>query len=482
MELLINGQSLALPLDFEIELEEVNPFFSEVGSQSLPITLPYTPRNLEMLGHPERIANTFKLDTEYEAVLRHGVLQKVGRLVIFSASKESGIETTFYLDEGDFYTQIKDVHMSNLNFSQNSDPFTGTYAEKAKQWLKHFERVQRGEVKADYAIFPVCTKIETSDDDNERFYDGSNCEFLNAPDPNMASSYVTSLQPLLGYNEREIDGVVCPVGYGVTPFLKLNYLLHTLFAHFGYMLQESILDTDPDLSKIVLLNNTADTICSGKLDYKQLVPSCAVTTFLDVIRNKFCCEFIIDGRTRLVHAKFMQELGATPVDMDLSPYLIEKPVISHEDFLQLKLTSGTSLEFAQPVTETMEQLFRENIYITQAIESNFGSAFTIANEVVMRNATGQFYKQLSENKNIKFERIGSTYFNYDKKTEKLKYDERESEDEQLPMLPLDVRFVMPGGTVYSTAMYCPFIGEVRHLNTGIKKDGEAAEEKRMRMM
>jgi hypothetical protein len=36
---------------------------------------------------------------------------------------------------------------------------------------------------------------------------------------------------------------------------------------------------------------------------------------------------------------------------------------------------------------------------------------------------------------------------------------------------------MPGGSTYYTGMYCPFIGEVRHLNTGIKKDGEAKEEK-----
>jgi hypothetical protein len=469
MELLINGQPLALPLDFEIELEEVNPFFSEVGSQSLPITLPYTPHNLEVLGHPERIAHTFKLDTEHEAVLRHGVLQKVGRLVIFSASKESGIETNFYLNDGEFYTIIKDVHMNQLNFAGNPfDPYAGTAAEKAKQWIQHFEKVQRGITTADYAIFPVCTNIDTTEKDEQwRAH-----ELLNEPNPNTRAIP----RPLLGYEERTVNDVQFPIGYGITPFLKFNYVLQSLFAHFKYTLLPSLFNTDPDLSKMVLLNNTADAVCSGKLDYRQLVPSCSVTSFINTIRNKFCCDFIPDSRTKTISVKFLQTLSNTLPDMDISPFIVDEPIITHDDFKQLRLIGGTGLEFAQPATETFEDLIHENIYVSSAKEGEFVGYNKFINEVILRLSTGQFYKQIASNNSISLVRIGSSYFNYDKKTENLKYDEREAEDEQPPMLDFHISFYDNEHTEYER-LWCPFIGERRHLNTGIKKDGTIAEEK-----
>jgi hypothetical protein len=472
MELLINGQSLTLPLDFEIELEEVNPFFSEVGSQSLPITLPYTPHNLDVLGHPERIAHTFKLDTEHEAVLRHGVLQKVGRLVIFSASKESGIETNFYLNDGEFYTKIKDVHLSHINFDNpkynpnyNPDPFTGTAAQKAIQWIQRFEAVQRGTFQAPYAIFPVCTKAEEkTDDNNNKSYE---YELLNELSTAQYPSG-ENLYPLLGRDERTISDVRCPVGYGITPFLKLNFFLRIMFAHFGYELTTSLFDTDADLSKLVILNNNADTICAGKLDYRQLLPDCNVTTFLDTVRNKFCCEFIPDSRTKTITVHFFQYGDIAP-DMDITPFVVNKPLISHEAFKQLRLSAGTSFTFAQPAAETMEQLINEHTRATALDETQFAQIGNMVfDEVFFRKATGQFYKQVSSGTTVNIQPIGSCLFNYDKETNDLQYEERTAADEQIPLVRL-----MKNIFVY---LLLPIIGERKHLNTGIKKNKEEARE------
>jgi hypothetical protein len=469
MELLINGQPLALPLDFEIELEEVNPFFSEVGSQSLPVTLPYSPHNLELLGHPERIAHTFKLDTEHEAVLRHGVFQKVGRLVIFSASKENGIETTFYLNDGEFYTLIKDVHMDYINFAAdpdyNPDPFTGTAAQKAEQWMQRFEAVQRNQISAPYAVFPVCTKAEEkTDDNNNKYYE---YEYLN--EPNLDTQAVNSLYPLVGHQERVVHDIRCPVGYGVTPFLKLNYLLKMLFRHFGYTLQASLFDTDPDLKELVVLNNGADTVCGGKLDYRQLLPDCSVTTFLDAIRNKFCCEFIPNSQTRTITVHFFQHSTFTP-DMDCSPFIVGKPLVTCEPFRQLRLSAGTGIEFAEPAAETMEQVIKEYAYSSTLDESDFRNITNAAfNEVFLRLSTGQYYRQTSASGNINIRPIGSSLFNYDKKTEGLEYDERTAGDEQVPVILVDHS---------KGRLLLPVIGERKHLNTGIKtqtSDEVAAE-------
>jgi hypothetical protein len=469
MELLINGQPLALPLDFEIELEEVNPFFSEVGSQSLPITLPYTPRNLELLGHPERIAHTFKLDTEHDAVLRHGVFQKNGKLVIFSADSNSGIDATFYINDGEFYTKIKDVHLEYINFANdpdyNPDPFTGTAAQKAEQWLQRFETVQRNQLQAPYAIFPVCTKAEEKTDDNNNKYYAY--EYLN--EPNLNVSAVDSLYPLVGHQERVVNDVRCPVGYGVTPFLKFNYLLKMLFQHFGYTLQSSLFDTDHDLKELVILNNNADTICTGKLDYKQLLPDCSVTTFLDTIRNKFCCEFIPNGQTKTVTIQFFQYSALTP-DMDVSPFVVGKPLVAHESFKQLRLSAGTGIQFAEPSAGTMEDIIKEYSYSSALNESDFRNIVNPSfNEIFLRLSTGQYYKQTSGSGEKNIQPIGSSLFNYDKKTKGLEYDERTADDEQVPVILVDNN---------KGRLLLPVIGERKHLNTGIKNkttDEAAAE-------
>jgi hypothetical protein len=490
MELLINGNALDLSTDFSIEMEELNPFFSEVGAQSLPMQLPFTPHNLSLLGRPERMAHTIKLDNEHEAVIRHGMFQKNGKLVIFSADKENGIDATFYMNDGEFYTKIKDVHLNYINFDNplynpdyNPDPFTGTAAEKAAQWMQRFEAVQRGEIQAPYAIFPVCTNVEEKTDDNNNKY--NEYELLNEPD--IDSTLDDTPCPLLGYEERTIKEVDCPVGYGITPFLYLNFFLRCLFAHFGYHLNESFFDTNPDLSKIVLLNNNADTICSGKLDYRQLLPDCSVTTFLDTLRNKFCCEFIPDGRTKTVTVYFFEHNALKP-DMDISPFIVDKPFVAHETFKQIRLSAGASIQFATPAAETMEQILLENLYSSAMNENDFhyvlypedgveyGRYPLAFGEIILRKATGQFYKQSSSNGSSNPIPIGSCFFDYDKKTKGLDYDERTSDDEQVPVALLSI---MRDVNEYLTIGYfpvVPIIGTRKHLNTGIKNDDSAEEE------
>jgi hypothetical protein len=483
MEILINGQSLDLAPDFAIEMEELNPFFSEIGAQSLPAQLPFTPRNLDLLGHPERIAHTFKLDNEHDAVIRHGVFQKNGKLVIFSADKENGIDATFYMNDGEFYTEIQGVKLESIDFANdpdyNPDPFTGTVAEKAVQWMQRFEAVQRGEVQVPYAIFPVCTKMEktTVESDDPRGSGTSTVyvyEFLNEPDKDST----TIPYRLIGYEERTIDDVVCPVGYGITPFLKFNYLLRMLFAHFGYSLQPSLFDTDPDLSKMLVLNNNADTICAGKLHYKQLVPTCEIAEFIDAIRNKFSCEFLLDSRTKTVTICFFNDLSVAPADMDVSPFVVDTPQITHDSFKQLKLSGGTGIESAQPATETMEQLMQENIYVSALNETEFAAQQTMMrDEVVLRKSTGQVYKQIASGGTVALTPIGSSYFNYDKKV-KLEYDERDAGDEQPPVAIKSIAIPdNSGGRGATQKMIFPCIGNRRHLNTGIKKADEVTEEK-----
>jgi hypothetical protein len=457
MEILINENQLEIAPDFAIEMEESNPFFSETGAQSLPVKLPFSAHNLAALNYPERIARYSKLNTEYECVIRHGVWQKNGKLIVFSASKADGISATFYMNDGEFYTMVKDVKMTDIKFYNNEDPYEGTYAEKATQWMQHFEQVQAGNIVEDYQIFPVATKVIKSD--FNPFFD--DYHYINQPDESSSANP----HSLVGYSERTIDDVVCPVGYGVSPFLKLNFLLKMVFLHFDYTLQESLFDTDADLAKLVVLNNCNDAICSGKLKYRNLVPTVTVSEFLEILQNKFCCIFVPFGRTKTVEIHFFETSQTLTPDMDISPFVIDSPVITHEPFKQLKLSAAASIESAEPPTETFEKLVYENDYITPATESQFNQTTIMVNEVVLRLALGKYYRQVSSDTTIAMQEIGSAFFNYDKKVEKLEYDERETKDEQVPLF------------FRSNYFFLPLIGQGRNINTGIKNGKEITEEK-----
>lgn len=93
-----------------------------------------------------------------------------------------------------------------------------------------------------------------------------------------------------------------------------------MFEYFGYKLGTNIFDTYLPLSRTCLLNNTADAIVSGVLDYSQLLPSdLTIEDFINIIRKKFSVEFIEQNGTILVKT-WNQILDINP-DKDLSEYI-----------------------------------------------------------------------------------------------------------------------------------------------------------------
>lgn len=441
--------------DFSLELEETNPFLSDKGSQSLPVKLPYTQHNLQLLNRPERLACGSKAPADYQARITHGVFQKTGRQVVFSVSPSEGISTTFYLREGEFYSKIKDVKLCDIDFGGIRDPYSGTHAEKATAWLNYFYEIMKGDATDDFVLFPVCTKAE----------DGT-YELLNEPDlKGMGDPY-----PLTGYRVRTVGDVKCPVGYGVTPFLKVSRVLHYLFTHFGYRLQPSIFNTE--LRQLVLLNTVADTVCAGKLDYRQLMPDMTVSDFLSVFRDKFGCEFVVDSDKGEVSVLLLSDVLTRPPDMDITPYVVGAPLVMREEFKQLKLRGGTGIERADPAAATMEGLFDNYPFVSEVNESFFALGSKIEkNQVVLRRSEGQYYTAEMNGNDLVVRRMGSSFFPYDKGGS-LAGDEREAGDEQVPMLSIPK---LQGTPLENFVI--PYVGERRHVNTGIQQKDGVKEDK-----
>src|SRR5690554_5774009 len=109
-----SGQNYDLHPGTELEITRYNPFFHELGEQSIPISIPSTSRNLQMLNHPDRPDNINKTSSRLSTSIQSGAFSIVGRQAILSAQRKGNIETSFYFHEGAFYEKISDLTLSEI--------------------------------------------------------------------------------------------------------------------------------------------------------------------------------------------------------------------------------------------------------------------------------------------------------------------------------------------------------------------------------
>ena len=81
------GEHFDIPTDQSFDFEFINPMLSEVGSQTLPCTLPYTPRNLRLLEHPNRYDRAKKYTIKRNVTLRQGTFVKRATQAVFKANE-----------------------------------------------------------------------------------------------------------------------------------------------------------------------------------------------------------------------------------------------------------------------------------------------------------------------------------------------------------------------------------------------------------
>lgn len=314
-----------LSADLWPELSRTNPFLTEEGSQSIPFTLPLTENNLKLIGYPYRGLSTSRPERKIPTILADESLFMRGSLFINEAHRTDGISCTFYTNEGQLYEKIKDYNLNELDWPKKTGK-GDSMAEKAQYWMRQFVDIMEGNVSGtpDYYIFSVISDYQF-------------ITFFNAPEGLVEAQTLiinqTSYSSSVGiafvamsvreYKESIAEGstvFTVPVGYGVTPFLRIEYILRHIFEYFGYKLGTNIFDTYLPLSRTCLLNNTADAIVSGVLDYSQLLPSdLTVEDFINLIRKKFSVEFIEQNGTILVKT-WNQILDIDP-DKDLSEYI-----------------------------------------------------------------------------------------------------------------------------------------------------------------
>lgn len=88
IKIFIKDEALDLPDTFALDVEDSSPIFNDRGSQSIPATVPPTPRNRRLLGFPDKIYTLDDPATGFPVVVVCGAETRAGVLNITESGPE----------------------------------------------------------------------------------------------------------------------------------------------------------------------------------------------------------------------------------------------------------------------------------------------------------------------------------------------------------------------------------------------------------
>ncbi len=443
MKLITEHGQLPLPDDLEIAVEQHNPFFSDEGASSVPVTIPATQQALSVLGRPERVGSTSRL-RRMAATMSEGVFIKNGQLLLESASADEGITCSFLLAESEFYTQFKEKNLRDIFADKVRQEWTDIGALYA-----YLAKLYRGEATDDFILCPVAVDYDSEAGSyrvNNAPLDGGQLEYL--------SRYIPDGE----------DSILVPDGYGIAPFLYLHRLIDMLFSLSGYTVGLNPFRTDPALKQIIVLHNVSDAICTRKIDYSDLVPDMTVSDFLEWLHDKFLAAVSIDPDRKQADVYLLQDVLSNAVaDMDLSGRIDGHVTITFNDTSRVVLKADTSLEGAAPAAGTQEEFALARPFVSDADEELFNSGAIKLYSVVRRLATGEiflFSNDMRDSSIYGRRCLGTEYFDYDRRG-----DSDTEVFEPSDLLPLMVFF---------NGYLMPYIGSRTHRHTQLNGEKEGS--------
>lgn len=410
-----------VPGDFQMEVEITSPIYTDKGSQTLASTLPGTKRNLYLVDyiHREDIVNAPGKDVM--AIIADGIYRRTGKQNITSASRESGVVANFGFDESLMYEAWNNVSLKKLPGLPIYKPEGGITV-----LMNHLSDVMRYYVTADYYVFPVQVKAESL---NDVVYP----EFINPIE--KVNHDVYDLKKNARTEKMVLSGslvdVKLPAGYGISPFIKVSRILELIFSAYGFKLIENPFATHFQLKKMVVLNNVADAIVQGQIEYKNMMPDCSVNDFLDALFCRTGAKVFVDGNTRTAKVILMKDAITASSFADWTLFKSSDLVPSYGAAKQLKLSAGTSFEGADVECDSFEEFLDQYKGIVTEVKNTAPGYIPDDVYVCYQASTGRYYKRNVITKNVSM--VSSDFFPWDKKTTNVEYEEVTGADECLPM-------------------------------------------------
>lgn len=441
MKLIIEKGELSLPEEFEFEVESSHPFFSDEGSASIPVNLPASPGNLDILGRPDDIHNDHRHVRLFPASLMAGSFQKKCGLLVESVGPE-GISSAIVFDESDMYSAIQDRNLRDI--------FSGMYYVATKLNAVQPDAVYWGiasEQSAyynfdDVVIFPVATDKDAN----------GNVSIINEPSDSSFAS------PLI-YQARTVTvngkTYTVPYGYGISVFMYLHAMIDKSFSLCGYSVDYNVFAENEELQKIVVVNNCADVWGAGSgydgFYYRDIVPNITIGELIVFLHDMFGA--VVEENFGHVRILLIKDLISAVPDADLTEFSARDYTVNYPESACLERGIDTSIESSEPAAETLEDL-RASYETCVDVSS--------VSEII---GTGLFYvKPLGAYYVIGTEgapasKLGTDCFTY-----------RRSIAEKNESISAKTRFLP---MVYVNGRYMPYIGARIHRYIAVDKDAEA---------
>lgn len=475
------GKAYQLGEDAKLEVERTNPFFNDYGETTSPLDIPASDYNRMILNYPD----TFGLREKMVATnvsIEDGEYFAQCRQIILSAQHKGNISSSFYINDGSFYSKIQNVKLKDI-FKGEMIPGCTTVDECIA-----FCQSLVGGKNENFDIFPVLLTDDSGRDIEHnykilnwggaigvprtasywRYKEGGGYEYVTAHE--MYSFVLNVNSPRFwgewGWTEyvNEIP-ISLTKGYYISPFIRANYLLKRIFKYFGYDLKENFFTKTAPFNKMVVLNNVIDVLVNGHIRVEDLLPDVSVLDFLSVFRKKFLCEFVADEGTHTADVIFLKDaIDSKPV-ADLTRQVTEEPTLSYKaasDYKRVVLRSKYQAD------SDAEDSYDD---IKDMVSKNSGAYFD--------NADGCFYKKgYSGNYSVKV-KIGGCSQSYDSGDDNI-----DTQDVEIPeMIPevrtLQYKEILDGETVIRDIDRQLYIGDYATLNSSMKvatEDGEEASE------
>lgn len=421
MKLTVGAGELSLPDDFSFEIESNHPFFSDEGTASVPVTIPASGKNLEILGGSDNIHRGNRHVRKIPAYLQAGVFRRQCRLISESAGRSSGVSASLAFLESDMYSELKERNLRDI-FAAIQLTFNETVIMS----------LYKGEYRNSHpelTIFPVASDMDSDD----------NVTIINHPD---------FLK--LGM----LDGI------GWSPYLYLWYVIEETFIQSGYTIGADPFKTDVELKELVLVNNCSNplvrtTYWAYTLFYSDLVPDITVTDLLTFLHDVFGA-YVTTDSSRTVNIRLIRDDLATTPDMDLTEYARTDESVFYPEPVSIDRSFDTSIDKAEPAAETLPDLRALYDSCTSILMSSLITGYGLYHTY----ATGQYFYK-SSGTGSEPVRLGSDCFRYHRSLG-MDAEEISASNRYLPMV-----YVEDG----EISLFMPYIGEIIYRDPG-QTDGK----------
>lgn len=404
------------PINFRLEVQNTSAIFNDLGSKTVSASLPITDNNAVLLGFAHRSDVAYSPDVKIPVVIEFRSYVRYGMLYMstaYNSDKTFGITIAF--DEGIMYENMDSILLTELT----NLPIIEKSVEDLIADMNNL--FKNGTANDELSVFQIVFQYHEYEESGVPYAHSLN-------DGNLEGLEIYSKINIIVDNKlQEID---VPIGFGISPFIKVWKVLEYIFGYFGYKINNNPFKEDYQLKCLCVLNNTYDAIVSGRLNYSQLLPAVTVREFLQALYCRFGLKVFFDGSRNEVNLHLLKDIlqakdaetlsDHTPLDLDYQPAR------------QLKLSAAKNLDKSSTETETYEEFLRKYNNTVNILDSRASNDFDYElSGVFIERPTGIINQISSIFRRKKL--LSSIHFDWNKKDKGIETEEISSIDECLTL-------------------------------------------------